>query len=164
MILRKIQTKVELAKYLHAYYLYSLITTFAKAVGNKNFSSWIGLMLQLILKHLLKSIYAYQEHIHSERQELQSTKKWIEAITKMEETLDHFPMSKVPNTRTNYIYYAIIDPEEVIIGYMDLTRYFPRRLSRSNEYIIVAYYFDTNHIRVLLIKNHRGATITEAQK
>ena len=64
----------------------------------------------------------------------------------MEETLDHFLISEVPNTRTNYVYYTIIDLEEVVTWYMDLTGYFPRRSSCSNEYIMVAYYFDTNHI------------------
>ena len=92
--------------------------------------------------------------MHSEKEGLQLITNLKESRTKVEETLDHFLLSEVLNTRTNYIYYTIINLKEMVIGYIDLTGWFLKKLSYSNEYIIVAYYFDTNHIRVLLIKNH----------
>ena len=66
--------------------------------------------------------------------------------------MDYFPITKIPNKRTNHAYYALIDLEEITIGYINLIERFPKRLSQRNEYIIVAYYFDANYIRVLLIK------------
>ena len=52
IIIRKKKTKINLAKYLYAAYLY---------LANHNFSIWLGLTSQLILKYLSKSIYTYQE-------------------------------------------------------------------------------------------------------
>ena len=78
---------------------------------------------------------------------------------RIEETLDHFPIIEIPNERTNYAYYTLIDPEEVTAGCIDLTERVPKRLSRGNEYIMVAYHFNTNYIRN---KNRRGAIIIEA--
>ena len=59
------------------------------------------------------------------------------------------------------MYYIIVDLIEIIVGYMDVTSRFPRKSSRRNEYILVRYYFDTNHIRVIPIKDRRGQTITK---
>jgi len=58
--------------------------------------------------------------------------------------------------------YAIVDPSKFTIGYMDLTGRFPRRSSRGNEYILVGYYYDANHIKGIPINNRCGPTITEA--
>ena len=74
---------------------------------------------------------------------------------------DFFPPSESPNHRTNEICYAIIDPKKEII-FTDLMGKFPRKSSRGNEYLLIGYNYDTNHIRAIRIKNRRGPTITEA--
>ena len=73
-----------------------------------------------------------------------------------------FPLSNVLIIRTNDFCYAIINPQEVTTGYMDLVEYFSQRSSRGNEYILVSYHFNTNHIRGIPIKNRKGFTILEA--
>ena len=45
---------------------------------------------------------------------------------------------------------------------MDLMGRFRKRLSQGNQYILVAYHYNANHIRVLPFKNRRRAIITEA--
>ena len=75
--------------------------------------------------------------------------------------MDYFFTLDKPNERTNHICYTLVDPEEIATGYMDLTGRFPKKLSWGNEYIIIIYHFDGNHIRALPIKNRRGPTITE---
>ena len=70
--------------------------------------------------------------------------------------IDHFPIVEVLNMRTNQVCYAIIDPIEIIIGYIDLTGRFSKISSRGNEYILVGYHFDSNHIRVIPIKIEEG--------
>ena len=62
----------------------------------------------------------------------------------------------------NYICYAIIDPKESVISYMDLMGWFPRKLLRGNKSMLLGYHYDANYIRAILIKNRRGATIIEA--
>ena len=97
--------------------------------------------------------------MHTERQKLQSTKP---KPTDKEEELDSFPPSDVLNVQANNACYAIVDPTETIAGYIDLTGRFPKRSSRGNQYIIVSYHYDANHIRAIPIKNRKGQTITEA--
>ena len=160
VIIRKKQTKIDLAKYHHATCMSPTISTFVKAISNNNFLTWPGLTPQLVIRNLPKSIYTYQGHLHSERQGLQSTKKQTkqEELTDIE---DYFPPSDVPNIRTNEVCYTIIDPQKEI-SYMDLTGRFPRKSSRGNEYLLIGYHYDANHIRAIPIKNRKGPTITEA--
>ena len=68
------------------------------------------------------------------------------------------------NTRVNHVYYAIVDLNETIVEYLDLTECFPKQSSRGNQYIMVSYYYDTNYIRVIPIKNRWGQIITEAKE
>ena len=74
VIIRRKQTKRELAKYLHATCLSPPVTTFVKAIKNEQFLTWPGLTTNLILNHLPKSIYTYQGQLNTEKQGLQSTK------------------------------------------------------------------------------------------
>ena len=47
----------------------------------------------------------------------------------IEEIMDHFPTSDIPNKRTNHVCYALVDLEEISTGYIDLTERFPRKSS-----------------------------------
>ena len=70
----KKQTKRKLATYLHATCLSSTVSTFTKAINNNQFISWLGLIANLIAKHLPKIECTYQGHMSTENQGLQSTK------------------------------------------------------------------------------------------
>ena len=59
VIIRKKQSKQDLARYLHAACLHPTVTSFTKAIAKNNFSSWPGLTTKLILRHLPKSTYTY---------------------------------------------------------------------------------------------------------
>ena len=76
-------------------------------------------------------MYTYQGRIYAERKGLQSTKS---KNKEKEEEMDSFPTLDEPSIRVNYVCYAIIDPNETIIGYLNLTRHFPKRFSRGNQY------------------------------
>ena len=73
---------------------------------------------------------------------------------------DFFPPLEPPNYRTNEVCYAIIDPEKEIV-FIDLMGKFPRKSSRGNEYLLIGYNYDANHIHAIPIKNRREPTITE---
>ena len=64
--------------------------------------------------------------------------------------------------KNHHACYVLVDLLDISVGFIDLTRHFPQRSSLGNEHILVNYYFDTNHIRDLPIKNRNGATITNA--
>ena len=46
--------------------------------------------------------------------------------------------------------------------FIDLTGRFPYKSSRGNEYILIAYHYDSNAILGLPLKNRRAGTITKA--
>ena len=127
VIIRKKQTHMELAQYLHASCFSPVQSTFVKAIKNKHFKTWPGLTEQLINKHLPTSIATVQGHIHQQRQNLQSTKsivpinnnlksihkKFIDSNQKAqqeqsiaddynnESQLCNFPPVEQPNKKTN---------------------------------------------------------------
>ena len=160
VIIRKKQSKRELAQYLHAACFSPTINTFITAISKNNLSSWPGLTTKLIHRHLPKSTYTYQGHMHKEYQGLQSTK--VNRVNLTEQLQDSFPISDIPNIKTNNVCYILVNPQEIATGYLDLTGRFPRRSSRGNEYILVAYHYDANLIKAIPLKNRRGQTITES--
>ena len=77
---------------------------------------------------------------------------------------DAFPPSEAPNTRTNAIYYKICSMAPKHLAYTDLTGRFPYRSSRGNQYIMVAYSYDSNAILAKAINNRSASSITSAWK
>ena len=73
VIIRKNQTKMELAKYMHGALFSPVKSTLIKAIQNNHFLSWDGLTADLISKHLLTSEATILGHQKQERQGLQST-------------------------------------------------------------------------------------------
>ena len=73
VILRKKQTHVQLAQYLHKTCFSPTTTTFTKAIRKNNFLTWPGLTKALVSKYLPKSIATARGHMTSERKGLQST-------------------------------------------------------------------------------------------
>ena len=74
-------------------------------------------------------MHTYQGHMYTERQELQSTKP---KPAKKEKELDSFPIPDKLNIKVKNVYYAIVDPTEVIVGYIDLTGRFLKCSMRDN--------------------------------
>lgn len=131
VIIRKKQTKRELAAYLYASCLYPPVTIFFKAIKNEHFLTWPGLNVNLILNHLQKSIYTYQDWLNTKKQGLKSTKlkqSNNKTIAAQDDT-DYFPSSLIPNIKTNDVCYAIFDLAVVTAGYMDFTGSFPKTSS-----------------------------------
>ena len=73
VIIRKDETKHDLAKYLHAACFAPVQSTWIRAIENNHFSTWPGLSVELIKKHLPKSVATVQGHVKRERQGLQTT-------------------------------------------------------------------------------------------
>mgnify|MGYP003330606412 CR=1 FL=1 len=105
-------------------------------------------------------MHTYQGHKKSEKQGLQSTKPTINATIEKEK--DFFSTSDQPNTKSNQVCFALIDPTNVAMGYMDLTGRFPKKSSRGNQYILVGYHYDANYIHGIPIKNRKGQSIGDA--
>ena len=66
---------------------------------------------------------------------------------------DGFPISPVPNQKTNDVAYMIIDKGELSPAYIDLTDQFPSRSSRENKYILVGYHSNANYTLAIVVKD-----------
>ena len=75
---------------------------------------------------------------------------------------DIFPASPNPNVTTNEVTYIVINRKKISIVYTDLTGRFPCKSSRGNEYVLVPYHYNDNHILGRAMKNRKAETITAA--
>jgi hypothetical protein len=74
-IIRKNQTKTDLAKYLHACAGFPPISTFVKAINKGHFMTWPGIKSVSFTKNLPKSIPSLKGHLDQERKHIQTTKQ-----------------------------------------------------------------------------------------
>jgi hypothetical protein len=163
VIIRKKQTKIDLATYLHAACCSPVPSTFIKAIKNNHFTTWPGLDVELITKHLVPTLATTKGHLHQERQNLQSTKDQSQ-VSSTDMDNDFFPTSDTPNRKTNDVVYSITQFEPKDRAYMDLTGRFPYQSSRGNTYILVGYHYDANAILAIPIKNRTAGEITNGWK
>ena len=70
------QTKQEFAQYLSAIYMGPVSSTLLRAIRKKHMTTWSGLTINLINKHLLKLIYIAKGHLDQEAKNLRSTKTY----------------------------------------------------------------------------------------
>ena len=187
IVIRKKQTHHDLVRYLHAACFAPVPSTWKKAIRNSNFITWPGLTVDLVNHHLPTNMATVRGHIHQERQNLQSTRKPLaentikldqnnikdesdmkkEVVIKedpdnVENDKDYFPISPIPNKKTNKVAYVLIDRKEISTAYKDLTGRFPVWSSRGNEYIMVGYHYDANCILGYLVKNTTAGSLTKA--
>ena len=146
---------MQLAQYLHATYLSPTIKTFVAAINEDHFLTWPGLTSDLILRNLPKSMRACQGHMKSENQGLQSTRIFTKR-EEQEEQQDHFPTPHAPNTKSNQVCYAIIQPENTSTACIDLKGRFLKKSSRGNGYILISYHYDGYYIHVIPLKDRKG--------
>ena len=64
----------------------------------------------------------------------------------------------------NDVVYTIIEAEDAISGYFDLTGRFPQRSIRGNQYLVVEYYYNANSILVIPINNCTATSMVNAWK
>ena len=103
------------------------------------------------LEYLLKAIKAKFNKL---RGELPAGTSFQETVEK-EIMNDFFPPAPSPNIKSKEIMHAIVDLKG-LVAYGDLTGKFPYRSTRGNQYILVGYNYDANHILAFSIKNTFG--------
>lgn len=159
-IIRKDTSMYDLIHYLHACCFSPPISTFKKAIKRGNFITWPGLQPNTILtRHLENTIATAKGHLDQERKHLQSTKIYYE---ENESDVDKAPISPVAPTRTRASLLSLEPFKPKQKGYLDLTGKFPYQSARGNQYLLVAYDYDSNAILVEALQNRQKATITKA--
>ena len=161
-IIRKDTTMYDLIHYLHACCFSPPISTFKKAIRKGNFLTWPGLQQDTkLLKYLETTMATAKGHLDQERKHLQSTKIYYEEC---ESDDDKAPMAQATpmHTRASLLSLECFQPKQK--GYLDLTGKFPYQSARGNQYLLVAYDYDSNAILVQALPNRQKATITKAWK
>ena len=57
----------------------------------------------------------------------------------------------------------LINQDDVMAAYQDLTGRFPVKLSSGNKYILIGYHYDANCIIGHPVKDRKAPTLTKAQ-
>ena len=161
VIIRKKETRKNLAKYLHAACFSPVKSTWEKAIDNKNFITWPGLTTSLVRQQLPLSTATVQGHLHSQRKNLQSTKHDVKPDD-IHDFEDYFPTPEVPVVKSNQVAYVLIDKSTILAAYQDLTGQFPYKSSSGNEYVLIGYHYDANCIIGHPVKDRRATTLTAA--
>ena len=130
--------------------------TFATAVADKAFIGWPGLTRELVSKYLPEVEATVVGHIKQEQMHLQSTAENND--TEAQE--DFYPTMEQPNVRTKDVIYKVFEGKDM--AFMDLTGRFPKRSRSGNEYILIAYHYDSNVIWADPIKNRTKGVILQA--
>jgi hypothetical protein len=95
-------------------------------------------------------------HLDNRRKNIQSTKKHAPIA----EDLDGFPNQPIDNQRTNMCFLAAAEPRNIV--YSDQTGRLPQASTSGNNYLLIAYDYDSNAILMRPIKNRKAETLTAA--
>ena len=111
MIIRKNETKTDIASYLRAVFFGHVHSTFIKSIKTNQFTTCPGLTSKVVTKHISTIITTTKLHINQERLNLQSTKYPSPMIQiKDEDNYDNFfPLSDAPNVESHYSEYTILE-------------------------------------------------------
>ena len=149
VVIRKKEPKANLAAFLHAACFSPVTSTFLTAISKNHFTTWPGLTEKLVKRHLIGTQATTLGHQRHDAQGLHSTKLPFslnpeEIKTRLEQLkkdapanqdlkttiqrdiyTDAFPISDMPNKRTNQVIYKLIEVLPKDRGYTDLTGRFP---------------------------------------
>ena len=97
-------------------------------------------------------------HLDAHRKNTQSTKQMQQCNNNISECF--FPIQPSNTTHTHHCFLTTMEPK--LIVYMDQTGHIPQPSSQRNNYLMVAYDYDSNNILMRPIKNRSSAQIMEA--
>jgi hypothetical protein len=149
----ELTVKQDIVTYLHQACFSPIPSTWLKAIDAGHFATWSGLTIDLVRKHLAKSVATSKGHMRQERQHLPSTKTLSlplphskEAKTAPGQTAEIGGTHNKAafHERTHCVYMKPIAVAGQI--HSDQTGRFPITSSRSSKYIMVVYDYDSNAI------------------
>jgi hypothetical protein len=166
-ILRLDKTKHDLALYHHATLGSPVTSTLLRAIRRGHLTTFPGLTINLISKHLPPSIATVLGHQDQEAQNLRSTKSPT-PTTEIEDSdiapapdcddIDTDPATPKPH----HLCSMLFPHQDILKSYSDQTGKFPVVSSRGNQYIFVLYHQATNSIHTIALPNKKAASIRDA--
>ena len=154
----KCKSKKTLVDYHHASYWSPTHSGWGKEI-TKNFStSSPGLSLDLVHKHLTKKQSTILGHLQKLWKGLRSTQ---EKVMHPEPDPEHYQFPQaMQSENTNLVIFKTVDISGKI--YTDQTGRFPVTSSKGNNYILVAYHYNSNIIHAETLKTRSGLDLTAA--
>jgi hypothetical protein len=95
-------------------------------------------------------------HMDNRRKNIQLTK----SKANLAQEQDHFPKQPTDNQQTNMCFLAAAEPQHIV--YSDQTGRLPQPSSSGNNYLLIAYDYDSNVILMCPIKNRTAEALTAA--
>ena len=124
----------------------------------KIFTSWPGLSLDLVHKHLTKEQSTILGHLQHPRKGLRPTQEKV-MNSELDPEQDQFPQS-TQSEKNNLVFFKTVDLSGKI--YTDQTGRLPVTSSKGNKYIMVAYHYNSNTIHAEPLKTISGLDLTSA--
>ena len=158
------RSAAELQAYHHASLCAPTVATLINAIKNLRLTTFPGLTVDGVRRHLPKSIQTAMGHMHRHRQGIRSTKP-ISIDDLMDEKYEDDIELEPPRPNINRQHYVGIE----IVKFADLTGVmstdqsgrFPITSRRGNAYIMVSYDYDSNVIDATAIRSREDAALIE---
>ena len=150
------KSKTTLVDYHHAFWLRPTQYGRGKEITKSFFTSYPGLSLDLVHKHLTKKQSTILGHLKKSRKGIISTQEMV-THSEPDTEQDQFPPS-TQSEDTNIVFFKPVDLSGKI--YTDQTGKFSVTSSKDNNYIMVAYHYGSNTIHAEPLKTRSGLNLT----
>jgi Reverse transcriptase (RNA-dependent DNA polymerase) len=147
-------TPEELVAFAHAALFSPALSTLLMALKKQYLPPFPGLTEDSLRKHPPHSEATTMGHLDNRRQHVRSTKPKDTPLT------DTFPEPTPDNHRSHLCYLAAAEPKQVV--YTDQTGRLPHPSASGNNYLLIAYDYDSNAILLRPIKNRTAEALTAA--
>jgi hypothetical protein len=137
-----------LVNYIHNAMFSCTKSALVHAVKKGHLTTWPGLTVEAINKHLKLRAATAMGHMSQKRQNIRSTKeKLLET-----ENEDITPLGS--GGKTHLVFVVVLDQGQI---YTDFKGSFPNRSSKSNNGLMISYSYDANYIKPIAMKSKSGA-------
>jgi hypothetical protein len=151
----KLKTQPKIVCYHHAAAGFPTKPTWLKAIKDKQYVFWPGLMANAVDKHYLESVETHKGNSRKTCSGLRSTKTTTTSNNDNNDDESHATHCPRPTTKQKTIFFKVYNLEDKTKPkmYTDLTGRLPKKSSRGHQYIMVLIEMDSNAILVAAIKN-----------
>jgi hypothetical protein len=147
-------TPEELVAFAHAALGSPPLSTLETAMKKGYLPPFVGLSTVTLKKYPPSLEATTMGHMDNRRKNIQSTKP----KANLAQEQDHFPDQPSDTKRTNMCFLAAAEPRHIV--YSDQTGRLPQPSSSGNNYLLVAYDYDSNAILMRPIKNRTAEALT----
>ena len=148
----------DIVAFHHAALFSPAISTLQTAMEKNFLPPLPGLTKHTLAKYTPNLEATMMGHLDNIRKNYKSTKKDTPDVDPVEDT---FPEPQSLNERTHHCYLATTEPNKNLV-YTDQTGRLPVPSTTGNNYLLIAYDYDSNNILLRPIKNMTAEALTEA--